>query len=115
MLEALLVVVACFARSLPNEGARRSSEKQAITPARYDEGTIATNFNATTTGVRDTITAVSVSSVGSANRMRGSYPRIIRQQLAGYLFRAGHDLTRPVIFLSFKKLAPTRPDPTREI
>ena len=56
MLEALLVVVACFARSLPNEGARRSSEKQAITPARYDEGTIATNFNATTTGVRDTIT-----------------------------------------------------------
>ena len=34
--------------SILNEEARRSSERLAITPARYDEGTIATNHKATT-------------------------------------------------------------------
>ena len=36
------------ARCLTNEGERRSSERQAITPARYDEGAIATDQNAAT-------------------------------------------------------------------
>ena len=36
---------ACFGCIL-NEGARESSSRQAITPARYDEGTLATNHNA---------------------------------------------------------------------
>ena len=48
MLEALVLVAVRLARCLLNEGARRSSEKQAITPVRYDEGTIAINHNATT-------------------------------------------------------------------
>ena len=50
----VVLVAVCLARCLLNEGARRSSEKQAITPARYDEGTNATNHNAAT-GERDTI------------------------------------------------------------
>ena len=43
-----VLVAVCLARCLLNEGARGSSEKQAITPVRYDEGTIATNHNAPT-------------------------------------------------------------------
>ena len=43
-----MLVAACLARCLLNEGARHSSERQAITPARYDEGTLATNDNAGT-------------------------------------------------------------------
>ena len=43
-----LIIVVCLARCLLNEGVRRSSEKQAITPARYDEGAIDTNHNAAT-------------------------------------------------------------------
>ena len=42
------IVAACLARCLLNEGARCSSAKQAITPVRYDEGTIATNHDAAT-------------------------------------------------------------------
>ena len=41
-----MFVAACLARCLPNERARHSSARQAITPARYDEGTLATNPNA---------------------------------------------------------------------
>ena len=48
MLYALVLVAACLARCLLNAGARRSSEKQAITPVRYNEGTIVTNHNAAT-------------------------------------------------------------------
>ena len=40
------IIAVCLARCLLNEGARRSSEKQAITPARYDLGAIATNHSA---------------------------------------------------------------------
>ena len=47
MLQTLVLVAVCVARCLLNEGARRSSEKQTTTPARYDEGKIATNHNAT--------------------------------------------------------------------
>ena len=38
----------CLSRCLLNGGARRSSETHAITPARYDKGTIATNHTAAT-------------------------------------------------------------------
>ena len=45
-----------LARCLLNEGATESSSRQAITPARYDEGTLATNHNAATgeTGYHNT-------------------------------------------------------------
>ena len=39
-----------LAGCLPNEGARRSSARQAITPAGYDEGALATNHNAANRG-----------------------------------------------------------------
>ena len=43
------ILVACLlAGCLLNKGARESSSRQAITPARYDEGILATNHNATT-------------------------------------------------------------------
>ena len=45
---SLVVVAVCLARCLLNEGARSSSERQAITPAKYDDGGIATNRNAAT-------------------------------------------------------------------
>ena len=48
MLKALVLVAVCLARCVLNEGVRRSSEKQAITPAKYDERAIATSHNATT-------------------------------------------------------------------
>ena len=42
---------------LSNEGARQSSARQAITPASYEEGTLAENYNAATgeRGYRNTI------------------------------------------------------------
>ena len=48
VIEALDMVATCLARSLVNEGARHSSERQAIRPARYGEGTLATDHNAAT-------------------------------------------------------------------
>ena len=48
MVKGLELVAVCLARCLLNEGATLSSEKQAIAPARYDEGTIATTRNAAT-------------------------------------------------------------------
>ena len=40
-------LLACLlAGCLMNEGARKSSYRQAITPAKYDEGTCTTNHNA---------------------------------------------------------------------
>ena len=45
----LLTLVACLlAGCLLNEGAREPSSEQGKTPARYDEGTHATNRNAAT-------------------------------------------------------------------
>ena len=45
----LLRLVACLpAGCLVNEGARESSSRLAVTPAKYHEGTLATNHNATT-------------------------------------------------------------------
>ena len=45
----MLRLVACLpAGCLLNEGARESSSRQVITPARYDEGTFATNHKAAT-------------------------------------------------------------------
>ena len=47
----VLVVVACLlAGCLVNEGAKYSSARQAIAPARYDEGALATNHKAATGG-----------------------------------------------------------------
>ena len=49
--QVIVSVAACHARRFMNEEARHSSERQAITPAtpaRYDEGTLATNHNAAT-------------------------------------------------------------------
>ena len=43
------ILVACLlAGCLLNKGARESSSRQAITPARYDEGKLATNHNTAT-------------------------------------------------------------------
>ena len=42
MVSALVLVAACLARCLLNEGARHSSERQAITPARHNGGTLVT-------------------------------------------------------------------------
>ena len=48
-LERCSCLLSCLlAGCLLNEGARESSSRQAITPARYDEGTLATNHNAAT-------------------------------------------------------------------
>ena len=48
MLSALVVVAACLARCRLHEGTRHSSERQAITPAKYDEGVLAKSHNAAT-------------------------------------------------------------------
>ena len=51
MLEVIgscITVAACLSRCLLYEGARHSSVRQATTPDRYDERTLATNPNAAT-------------------------------------------------------------------
>ena len=50
MLEVIGSWISCclLARYPLDEGARISSERQAITPARFDGGTLATNHNAAT-------------------------------------------------------------------
>ena len=47
-LQLLGLVASLFAGCHLNEGAGESSSRQAITPARYDEGTHATNHNSAT-------------------------------------------------------------------
>ena len=48
-LEVVVVYISSLlAGCLLNKGARGSSFRQATTPARYDEGTLATNHNAAT-------------------------------------------------------------------
>ena len=52
IISCIAVVGSLLAGCLLNEGARESSSRQAITPARYDEGTLAANHNAATGGRR---------------------------------------------------------------
>ena len=48
-LEEIVASISCLlAGCLLNEEVRESSSKQAITPAKYDEGTLATDRNAAT-------------------------------------------------------------------
>ena len=46
IISCIAVVGSLLAGCLLNEGARESSSRQAITPARYDEGILATKHNA---------------------------------------------------------------------
>ena len=57
----LLGLVACLPAGCLNEGARGSSPRQAMTPAKYDEEPFATNHNAATGGggYHDTINSPS--------------------------------------------------------
>ena len=47
-LYKFVIVAAYLAGCLLNEGASRSPGRQAITPARYEEGALVTNLNAAT-------------------------------------------------------------------
>ena len=66
-----LVLVACLlAGRLLSEGARESSPRQAITPARHDEGTLAKNHNAN----RNTVYYICRSFLSPRSHIAGSSP-----------------------------------------